>query len=391
MRVEAVDLFYLRMPEVLDIGDGSQDAALVRVRAGGVEGWGQCEASPLACAAALIAPMSHFACKPVAASVVGAALDSPEDIRRIGDRVRAESLDLLQAEHTLSGIDIALWDALGRARGEPVWRLLGYGRTYPKRPYASVLFGKDAQETREKARRARADGFTAAKFGWAGYGHGSAAADRDHVVAAREGLGPEADLLIDAGTVWSEDLGAARQRLAALREARATWLEEPFHTGALAEYGALARESGPVRLAGGEGSHNVHMARHLIDHGGVGFIQIDTGRIGGIAPAKRVADYARARDVTFVNHTFTSQLSLCASLQPYAGVEEHSLCEYPTESKPLSEQLTRQRLARGADGLVRVPDGPGLGLDIDRDTVRRYLVDTEIRVAGATIYRTPEL
>ena len=84
-----------------------------------------------------------------------------------------------------------------------------------------------------------------------------------------------------------------------------------------------------VKLAGGEGAHNVHMARHLIDYGGVGFVQIDCGRIGGIGPAKAIADYASHRGVTFVNHTFTSHLALSASLQPYAGLAEHRLCEYP--------------------------------------------------------------
>ncbi len=391
MRIEAVDAFYLRMPEVLDIGDGSQDATLVRVSAGGLVGWGQCEASPLTSIAALVCPMSHSACKPVIASVLGQRLDGPQDIRRIGDAVRAASLDLLQAEHTLSGIDIALWDLLGRHLGEPVWKLLGYRRAYPKRPYASVLFGDTPQETLVKARGSRAAGFTAAKFGWGPYGRGTVEADRDQVAAAREGLGGEALLLIDAGTVWGEDVEAAARRIDALRAARATWLEEPFHTGALDAYAALAKRAHPVALAGGEGSHNAHMARHLIDHGGVAFIQIDTGRIGGITPAKDVADYAAARRVRYVNHTFTSALSLCASLQPYAGIESDDICELPTEPKALSARLTRERLVPGADGLVRVPETPGLGMTPDPAVIREYLVEVDIRVGGRTLYSTPTI
>jgi hypothetical protein len=71
MKIESVDFFYLSMPEVLDIGDGSQDALLVRIGAGGLEGWGECEASPLVSIASWICPMSHSACKPVSASVLG--------------------------------------------------------------------------------------------------------------------------------------------------------------------------------------------------------------------------------------------------------------------------------------------------------------------------------
>src|SRR5688572_23738103 len=127
MKIDAVDFFYLSMPQVLDIGDGSQDMLLVRVTGeGGHVGWGECEAAPLVSIASLVCPMSHSACKPVAASVVGQTLETPADIQRIGNLVRANSLDLLQADHTLSGIDMAMWDLLGRRRGEPVYRLLGY-------------------------------------------------------------------------------------------------------------------------------------------------------------------------------------------------------------------------------------------------------------------------
>ncbi len=109
MRIENVDFFYLSMPHVLDIGDGSQDALLVRVQAADYVGWGECEASPLVSIASLVCPMSHSACKPVGASVLGQRLESVADIARIGDLVRENSLDLLQADHTLSGIDMALW------------------------------------------------------------------------------------------------------------------------------------------------------------------------------------------------------------------------------------------------------------------------------------------
>src|SRR5680860_1196970 len=109
-KIEAVDFYYCSMPEVLDIGDGSQDLLLVRVQAGSHVGWGECEASPLVSIASLVAPMSHSACKPVIDSVLGQTLDSVADISRIGNLVRANSYDLLQSAHTLSGIDIAMWD-----------------------------------------------------------------------------------------------------------------------------------------------------------------------------------------------------------------------------------------------------------------------------------------
>ncbi|MCC6943610.1 MAG: hypothetical protein IT335_03475, partial [Thermomicrobiales bacterium] len=172
-RIESVDFYYCSMPEVLDIGDGSQDLLMVRLQAGEWVGWGECEASPLVSIASWVTPMSHSACKPVRDSVLGQQLDSVDDIRRIGTLVRANSMDLLQTDHTLSGVDIAMWDLLGKMHSEPVYKLLGYDRQYPRTPYASVLFGDTPAETLEKAKRASAENFKAAKFGWGPYGLGS--------------------------------------------------------------------------------------------------------------------------------------------------------------------------------------------------------------------------
>jgi L-alanine-DL-glutamate epimerase-like enolase superfamily enzyme len=391
LNIEAVDFYYLSMPQILDIGDGSQDLLLVRLQAGAYVGWGECEASPLVSIASLVAPMSHSACKPVRDSVLGQTLDGVEDIRRIGDHVRANSLDLLQTDHTLSGIDIAMWDLLGKRFQVPSYELLGYKQTFPKTPYASVLFGDTPQETLEKGRNARAAGYAAAKFGWGPYGAGSVEADTDQVAAAREGLGPDGILLVDAGTVWKDDLDAARLRLPALKEFRATWLEEPFLSGALESYGTLAGEAGPVKLAGGEGSHNTFMAKHMIDYGGIGFVQIDAGRIGGVTPAREIALYATARGVTYVNHTFTSHLALAASLLPFADLPDHTICEYPVEPKALALDATLNHLERDANGQISLPDQPGLGIQPNLTAAKNYLVETEIRVAGKTLYATPEL
>jgi L-alanine-DL-glutamate epimerase-like enolase superfamily enzyme len=389
MKIESVEFFYLSMPVVTTEADGSQDALLVRVRGGGFTGYGECEAAPLPSIAAFVCPMSHGVCRPVGASVLGRTLDGPADIARMAADVAYDSMDLLQAAHTWSGVEMALWDLLGQARGEPVWRLLGYSASNRRTPYGSVLFGDTPQHTLERARAARGRGFRAAKFGWGPIGRGAAALDADHFVAAREGLGADGVLLVDVGQIFGEDVGRAAERLPALEAAGATWLEEPFAASAYEAYAALAARGSPVRTAGGEGAHDVAMARHLMDFGRVGFVQIDCGRIGGIGPARQVADLAVARGVTYVNHTFTTHLALSASLQPYAGHAPDAICEYPAEPKPLAVELTANRLERDADGCVAAPDAPGLGIEIDADAVRRYLLDVEIRVKGEVLYRTP--
>lgn len=388
MKVEAVDFFYLSLPVVLDVGDGSQDALLVRVQAGGYTGWGECEACPLVSMASWNCPMSHSACKPLSASVLGQNLEGPEDIRRMNALVRASSFDLLQTDHTLSGIDVALWDLLGKKLGEPVYRLLGYECAYPKIPYASQLFGEDPQTTLQKAQVVARAGFRAAKFGWGRYGRGTVAQDAEQVRAAREGLGKDLMLLIDAGTVWGDDFREAEKRLPALQACGAVWLEEPFVCGAIEAYRTLASRTGSVKLAGGEGCHDFYQAKNMIDFAGLGYVQIDAGRIGGISTAKAVADYAAGKSVQFVNHTFTTSLALSGSIQPYAGLQNHSLCEYPSAPSVLAQEFSTTRLAPDALGLIRLPEKPGLGIEPDVQALNKYSVAVEIKVGGRIVFQS---
>ena len=196
--------------------------------------------------------------------------------------------------------------------------------------------------------------------------------DVEHVEAAREGLGKDVALMVDAGTVWVDDVERASSVLPVLEKCNAVWLEEPFTSGALKEYDLLSKRSRVHFLAGGEGAHNPDMAYNLIDFGSVAFIQIDTGRIGGISSAKKVAEYAVRKKIKYVNHTFTTSLALSASIQPFAGMKDSCWCEFPVESAPPARKLTTQRLLPDADGMIALPDAPGLGVEINFETLERY-------------------
>ena len=392
MKIESVDLFYLRMPEVLDIGDGSQDSLLCRVSAGGYVGWGEAVCSPLVGLSAWITPLSHSGCHPVIDSVLGAPLNDPSDIAKVYQSVRKNSFyGLLQSDLLISGIEIAMWDCLGRAKSEPIWRLLGYQKSYPKLPYASVLFGDTAQETKQKAIAMKQAGFKAVKFGWGPFGTTTVQADAEHIFAARDGIGDDGYLMIDAGTVFKEDVEAAAARLPALHEANVYWYEEPFDGYAISSYAQLSARTPKVALAGGEGAHNAYQGKQLIDDGKVGFIQIDACYVGGISNAYQIAQYANKKGVKYVNHTFTSQSALSSSLQSFAGLAESDISEYPMEPKLLCQELTTNRIELDKNGMISAPDKPGTGMDINLDAVKKYLVQTQIQVGGKTLYRTPSV
>ena len=380
------------MPEVLDIGDGSQDSLLCRVSAGGYVGWGEAVCSPLVGLSAWITPLSHSGCHPVIDSVLGAELNDPSDIAKVYQSVRKNSFyGLLQSDLLISGIEIAMWDCLGRAKSEPIWRLLGYEKSYPKLPYASVLFGDTADETKQKALAMKQAGFKAVKFGWGPFGTTTVQADSDHIFAARDGIGSDGYLMIDAGTVFKEDVEAAAARLPALHEANVYWYEEPFDGYAISSYAQLSARTPKVALAGGEGAHNAYQGKQLIDDGKVGFIQIDAGYVGGISNAYQIAQYANKKGVKYVNHTFTSQSALSSSLQSFAGLAASDISEYPMEPKLLCQELTTNRIELDKNGMISAPDKPGTGMDINLDAVKKYLVQTQIQVGGKTLYTTPSV
>ena len=396
MKIEAIDLFYIALPQIKMAADGSQDSLVVRVRTdNGLVGWGECDASPLPSIAAYIAPMSHSNIININESLLGETLESPDDVRRLRAKVGTNSLDIEQLDHAVAGADIAMWDVLGKHIGEPVYKLLGYDRSIPKTPYASVLFGDMPAETLQIAERIRSEGYRAAKFGWGPMGKVSIENDVALVAAARQGIGPDARLMVDAGVVWGGDDDAAYQRAVRFAEFGITWLEEPLNTEEVDAYKRLSdrvRANGiPVKIAGGEGADFYRAADDMMTNAGLDFVQIDVGRIGGITPADRVCRRAQELGIQYVNHTFKSHLTVAASIHVFAGVEESDLVEYPAGESPLVLGTTAPTgIFKDENGMISAPDTPGLGVEANLETLRKYLRRVRIELDGELLYESTE-
>src|SRR5262249_36647639 len=202
MKITRVEAIHLRLPEVNERCDGSQETLVVKVHTDtGLTGVGEVDSSSLVARAIIEAPLSHKICRGLAECVVG---QDPCELDRLIHRMYEGSIFFGRqgaAIQAMSGIEIALWDILGKATGRPVYQLLGGGFRKSFRAYASILFGDTPAETERIGRELVRQGYRAVKFGWGPMGEGEAS-DIAHVRAARQGLGPDAELMVDAGLCW---------------------------------------------------------------------------------------------------------------------------------------------------------------------------------------------
>jgi L-rhamnonate dehydratase len=269
----------------------------------------------------------------------------------------------------MSGIEIALWDIFGKAVGRPVYQLLGGGFRKTFRAYASILFGDTPDETRRIGEGLASQGYRAVKFGWGPLGQ-SEEGDIAHVRAARAGIGPKAELMVDAGLCY--DTATAIRRAQQFEEFDLTWLEEPLHPDNLDGYRRLG-ERAPMRIAAGEEICDVKEFQTMMDVGGIDVVQVDVTRVGGLLRSKRIGWDSAERHRLCVNHSYKTGINIAASLHFVASLPNTSYFEYCVEQGALRQSLTKQRFPVIA-GEISVPEEPGLGVELDEETVARYRV-----------------
>src|SRR5436309_3858227 len=234
--VEAIIL--RRQEPARDISDGTQDALVVRVATdSGITGIGEVDSSPEVVKAAIEAPKSHLTSCGLRQLLLG---EDPLDIGRLWEKMYRGSLYFGRrgvGVHAMSGIDIALWDIAGKALGKPVWQLLGGAYRNRVRAYASTLMPDTPAEAGREAEKWAAQGFTAVKLGWGGFGK-SLATDVALVGAARAAAGDDVELLFDIGLVW--DAATAVHQVRRMERFHPYWIEEPLPPDDLAGYRRLA-------------------------------------------------------------------------------------------------------------------------------------------------------
>ncbi len=275
-------------------------------------------------------------------------------------------------EHAISGIDIALWDLFGKATGQPVARLLGGCYRSRIKPYGSILFDEPAR-LRDKLQATVARGFRAIKLGWRPFGRRDARTDERLIRTARDTVGPDVELMVDAGgseQFWPHGYKWALQTAKMLANYDVVWFEEALPPDDLEGYVELRRHA-PLPIATGEVLTRRQSFRPFLERGAVDIIQPDCTKCGGITEAWRVAWMAYEHNVLYVPHGWNTAVGLAADLHLTAAVPVARYVEYLTPSPYLDEIIT-EPFRPDAEGYLTIPDRPGLGIELNREALKRF-------------------
>ncbi len=275
-------------------------------------------------------------------------------------------------EHAISGIDIALWDLMGKICGQPVARLLGGCYRTRIKPYGSILFDEPPR-LRETLRQTVARGFKAIKLGWRPFGRRDRRTDELLIQTARDAVGPDVELMVDAGgseQFWPHGYKWALETAKMLAGYDVVWFEEALPPDDLEGYIELRRHS-PVPIATGEVLTRRQSFRPFLERHAVDIIQPDCTKCGGITEAWRIAWMAYEHNILFVPHGWNTAIGLAADLHLTAAVPVARYVEYLTPS-PYIEEIITQPFKMDVEGYLPIPDRPGLGIELNRESLKKY-------------------
>jgi len=278
--------------------------------------------------------------------------------------------------HAISGIDIALWDILGKVTGQPVGRLLGGTYRTKVKPYASILM-EMPDLMRERTAEFRAAGFKAIKIGWGPFGRrDSYHLDEEIVRAAREGAGDDCLLMVDPGAsdaFWPNGLRWALRTAEMVKDYDVYWFEEALRPEAIDDFVVLRAQS-PVPIATGECLTRRKTYLPWFVRGALDIVQPDVTKVGGISEQIRIAQMASEFGVRYIGHGWNTAVGFAADLQLAAAIPSAELVEYIGGS-PYLDDIKLGGWTLDAEGQVEIPQLPGLGIELDIEQLARFTPD----------------
>lgn len=382
LKIRTVEAFFLNAPLSEPFGWSKawtdiRTAALVRITAeDGTQGWGEAGVMATPDVVRIIEDL-------IAPRLIGRDVFDRQgllDDMAAAFKAAGQGGLLIQA---LSGIDMAIWDVIGRALGQPIYRLLGGVPMLEVPAYATGLYYQRTEQKVLLARRVKevegyiARGFKGIKMKVGGLAERD---DLDQVEKVRHAVGEEACLMVDANQAY--DRQAARRVGHALDSLDVFWFEEPLPNEDLIGLGEL-RRAVRVPIAGGELDSTRFAFRDILTADALDIIQPDLCMVGGFSEAVRIWHLAEAWHVRCYPHVWGSAIALTAALHFVATlpparmisganpIVQRPALEFDQTPNPLRDHLLRDGLVLER-GTVRVPDGPGLGIEVDASAIEQY-------------------
>ena len=301
--------------------------------------------------------------------------ENPLEPERVSEKLNANTFWMGRGgsiTHTISAIDIAMWDILGKATAQPVGRLLGGCYRNRVRPYASLLM-EEPEALSDKLLSIREQGFQAFKIGWGPFGRRNNATDELIVKAARKAIGDEALLMVDAGAsdeFWAQGYKWAERTAHMLARYEVHWFEEPLPPDNLRDY-VLLRETAPLPISGGEVLTRRQSFEPWIRQGAFDIVQPDVTKAGGLSEVRRVAWMAEDCGLRVIPHGWNTAVGLAADLHLAAASRTTDLVEYLTGS-PFIDEIVERPWKLDSAGMLAIPTSPGLGVSLNLDAVEKY-------------------
>ena len=381
MKITDVEPMVLESPLDNRAPEGSEEAAgvkhllLLKVTADeGITGWADVETAPHVGAAAVTAPASGAGMfDGLRSLVVG---EDPFDVERLWEKVYRGSIYYGRrgvAIQVLSGFDIACHDIMGKAIGRPVHKLLGGAYRETVRAYASTLFRPTPDDMKRACEGYLQRGFTAIKFGWGSFGQ-DRARDVSLVAAAREAVGAGVTLMVDAGWQTNRSPYEAIEAIRSLEPFDIYWMEDFLHPECYEGYAAVKAAGVKTRLAAGEHEATAWGFHDLVHRGRVDVIQPDLSRCGGFSQARKIVWDAARAGVDVCPHAWLTDLLSAASLHLNACLPRSLFLEYNVSASPMLREIIANPIELDEEGMMAVPDRPGLGVDVDEAAVEKYRV-----------------
>jgi L-alanine-DL-glutamate epimerase-like enolase superfamily enzyme len=274
--------------------------------------------------------------------------------------------------HAISGIDMALWDLLGKTSGQPVARLLGGYHRDRVKAYGSLIF-EEPGRLREKVQAVADRGFRAIKLGWGPFGRVSNAYDEELVRTARETVGPDVDLMVDAGAsepFWGHNFKWAIETAEMLATYNVRWFEEPLPPDDIEGYLKL-RNAARIPISTGEVMTRRQSFLPWIEQGALDIVQPDCSKCGGLSEARRIGWAAYDHNIALIPHGWNNAVGLAADLALVSSLPLSRYVEYLTPT-PLIDEIVATPFVLDADGCLPIPTGPGLGIELDPDGLARH-------------------